>query len=182
MRFKQVGNKRDVIFMTIHNADTVQIAVGTPVVFVMNGTNDGLDVVLPTSAGTYSAEFVAGVADRTMNVGDYAEACVFGIFNNVALVVNSRANSSASWSTQASIAQGVAISLNSAANAFSTVASTIAYVTASTAAAAGTLTLGFPDIMGVLATSVGTIAGSASSTANTAIYSIMNVEGFIRIM
>ena len=99
---QSVGSKPSLIAVNVHNGDTVAIPQGTPVVLKMNGTNDGLDVVLPSTGGSdaQSYEFFYGVAARTMNVGDYAESFVFGIYNAAVLEIRTRAGTSggSSWS------------------------------------------------------------------------------------
>jgi hypothetical protein len=183
MRFKQVGNKRDIVAMTIHNADTVQIPLGTPVVLAMNGTNDGLDVVLPSTANSdnLSQAFWYGVADRTLNVGDYGEAFVFGIYNNIVLEIRTRAGTSggSSWSSVSSIPQGCYLSLDTANNCFTTQVSTYGAVTASTAAAAATYTY---SPKAVLNSSFASLAGVATSSSDTRTVSTVAVAAFIRML
>lgn len=183
MRFKQVGNKADTIFLTIHNADTVAIPLGSPIVLAMNGTNDGLDVVLPSTANSdnLSQAFRYGVADRTMNVGDYAEACVFGIYNNVVLSIRTRAGTSAgsSWSAVASMTQGAFLALDTVNNAFTTAVSTYQAVSASSAVTPATFT---NRALAVLAKNFGALAGVATSTSDTRTVSTVAVAAFIRML
>jgi hypothetical protein len=183
MRFKQAGNKRDIIAMVVHNADTVSIPVGTPIVLNMNGTNNGLDVCLISTAAadSFTHGLKYGVVTRTLNVGDYGESIVFGIHTNVILSVNTRAGTSggSSWSTVTSFSSGQALTFDTVNNAFTTCASTQALAQSATA---GSYVLSIPGIPAILAQSVASNAGSATSTANSLTVSTISVQAFIRML
>lgn len=170
MRFKQVGNKRDIVDIVVHNAEaSASIPSGTPVAFVMNATNDGLDVVLPSTAGAAKAtSFAAGIALKTMAAGDYGEAQVFGFCQNVVLKRQTRSDSTGDWSSNASgFATGLVLLIDTVYNAMSTAASTGASIYAPIA---------------VLAESVASWASTASNTADTRTVITVATKAFIRMM
>jgi hypothetical protein len=167
---KTVGNKRDICAIVVHNAEaSASIPAGTPICFVMNATNDGLDVVLPsTGAGAKSTSFAAGIALKTMAAGDYGEAQVFGFCQNVVLKRQTRSDSSGDWSSNnAGFPVGLALLIDTVYNAMSTAASTGASIYSPIA---------------VLAESVATWASTASNTGDTRTVITTATKAFIRMM
>jgi hypothetical protein len=170
MRFKTVGNKRDIVACVVHNAEaSASIPAGTPVAFVMNATNDGLDVVLPSSAtGAKATSFAAGIALKTMAAGDYGEAQIWGFCQNVVLKRQTRSDSTGDWSSNnTGFATGLALLIDTVYNAMSTAASTGASIYAPIA---------------VLAESVATWASTASNTGDTRTVITVATKAFIRLM
>lgn len=193
MRINLVQGKSTPARMTvaIHNADTVTIPAGTLVVFNMNGTNNGLDVVLQSTQASaiQSQGLRAGVVFNNVPVGGFDEAVVFGYTNYLLLIRQTRAASTAVWATEAARSIGeyltftsiaTAASIPNLTNGFSTVASTFLAVSASTATAAATITILSPDA--VLATTLASYASSASTTSDTRTAITAAVKAFIRIM
>jgi hypothetical protein len=189
MRNRQVGNKADLIAVVVHNADTVSIPAGSPVVLNGNGTNDGLDVVLPATSGALLNILGGshGITTKTLAVGDYGDAIVYGFHPSVTLEINSRANSGASWSTQAAFSGGQFLSIDTVANLLVTYAATVGINTNSlTNNALGTY---YTQPIAVLlggssgtGSCVASQAASASSTADTRVYITASVHAFIRMM
>ena len=171
MRFKMAGNKNDICAIVIRNAEaSANIPVGTPVLFAMNGTNDGLDVVLPATGGAAKASFAAGVALNTLTAGQYGEAMVFGFVQNIVLLRQTRSASTADWSSNAAgFPTGDLLALDTAGNRFSTAAS-----------------VGVSAYMpiAVLAASVPSWASTASSdaTADTRLSITVTSKAFVRMM
>lgn len=124
IRLNQVGNKAGKISATITNGETsATIPRGTPVVLklssTLSATNDGLQVVLPSTAGdpvNYFGRF--GVSVDTMTTNQQSEAILFGVCNYALVTLMTRAASTNSWTSSASIASGVALGLDSLNNAF----------------------------------------------------------------
>jgi hypothetical protein len=171
----------DRMAVKIHNADTVTIPAGAPVVLNMNGTNNGMDVVLPSTSG--SLELIQalsyGVNTGPLAVGSYGEAIVFGMCQNLLLELNTRANSSASWSTYAALSIGQYLSIDTVNNMWVPALSGYPVVSASTAAAAQTI----PRApLAILGTSFASYAGSASSTNNSSTAQTAAVNAIIRMM
>lgn len=168
MRFKQNGNKRDLIAMVIHNADTVTIPVGTPVALVMNGTNDGLDVQLPSTLGAaYAHALSYGVALGPVAVGAYGEAIVFGFVQDLVIVQQTRASSTATWNSQASVAQNVLLNIDTVANGFDV---------------GGTLASTNYLPFAILGQSLASFASSASATSDTRTAITTMAKGFVRFI
>jgi len=111
MRTKAItGNKADRIIFSCRNMDVSAIPRGTPVLLqITAGTpadTDGLGVVLPSTGGAGSVQSLNfGVTTTALAPGDDGEVVVFGITNgNVQKVT--RANSTSSWPSAASVAKG----------------------------------------------------------------------------
>jgi hypothetical protein len=175
MRFKQVGNKADLIAVVVRNADTVAINPGTPVCLNMNGTNDGLDVVLPSTGGaTKSHAGAYGVAIaptgpglQGIPVNGYGEAQIFGVNGAVNLTRQTRASSTNTWNSEASIASYVIMQIDTSANGFSTVGTQ-----------AATQYLPFA----IMIQSLASYASSASATSDTRTAITASVKAFLRII
>lgn len=116
MRFKTVGNKVDKAFIVIRNpSTTVTIPNGAPCYFTMAATGStntppsiGVDVQNTASAtgvgqnffaGVVSAEVQQGAGPAGIAPGMYGEAQVWGFVQSLRLVAQTRASSSASFST-----------------------------------------------------------------------------------
>ena len=200
MRFKQVGNKSDLVGVVIRNNDTVTMNPGQPVVLSMdaggygseNNFGGGVDVVLPSTAGSINLIWALryGVNLKSTAINQFGEAQVFGFCNNLAIILMTRANSGASWSTFPNLSIGNYLTVDTVNNYFATMASTIPYLTISTQAAASSLTIF--DAFGVIGQTMSTVAmagttftltaGSASSTANTLTAITASIQAFVRMM
>ena len=176
MRFKLVGNKADVIGVVVRNADTVAILPGTPVCLNMNGTNDGLDVVLPSTGGATKAHAGAfgvtlsptGPGVQGIPINGYGEAQIFGVNAAVNLTRQTRAASTVSWNSEASIASYAVMQIDTSANGFST----------AIASQAATQYLPFA----VLLQSLASYASSTSATSDTRTAITAAVRAFLRII
>lgn len=176
MRMKQVGNKADLFAVVVRNADTVTIPLGTPVCLNMNGTNDGLDVVLPSTGGASKAHaFAYGVviSPATPNqqgilTNQYGEAQIFGFVNTCVLTRQTRAASTNTWNSEASIASYVLLQIDTVANGFSTSGGT----------QAATAYLPFA----ILQQSLASYASSASQTSDSRTAITAGVKAFVRII
>lgn len=169
MRMKQVGNKADVLAVVIRNADTATIPLGTPVILVLNGTNDGLDVVLPSTAGASKMHSLAyGVTiGPAITANSYGEAMIFGFHSNVVLTRQTRSASTVTWASEASIASFVLMNIESVANGFQ-IGATLA----------STNFLPFA----VLAQSLASYASSATATTDSRTALTAAVKAFLRII
>jgi hypothetical protein len=110
MRFKTVGNKVDKAFIVVRNpSSTVTIPFGAPCYFTMTATGQlGVDVQNCNSAAGVGQQFFAGiVADGGqagagslgLSPGQYGEAQVYGFVQSLRIIAQTRASSSASFST-----------------------------------------------------------------------------------
>ena len=182
MRFKQVGNKADIVAVVVHNDDTVTIPAGSPVILGYDATNDGLDVVLPSTSGGIQLILGLryGISTKTMLSGDFGEAIVFGFHPSVTLLRQTRASSTNTWQTEAARSVGEYLTIDTVNNLMVTQVSTYQYVTASTAGTPTTLTLSNPDC--VLGQTLASYASSASATSDTRTAITASVRAMVRMM
>lgn len=170
MRMKTVGNKRDLVAIVVRNAEaSASIAAGQPVCFVMNATNDGLDVVLPgTGAAVKATSFAAGIALQAMASGTYGESQVYGFCQNVVLKRQTRSDSTGSWSSNSDgFVTGLLLVVDTVYNAMSTLASS-----------GGSIYQPYA----VLAESVASWAATASTTSDTRTVITVATKAMIRMM
>lgn len=169
MRFKQAGNKFDNLSVVVKNAESSSsIPRGTPVALVFNGTDDGLGVVLPATSGAakYGA-YAYGVVTETLAAAAVGEAIVFGYVAYAIITRATRAASSDSWTSSQSVAQAVALNLDTINNAFllgATVPGTD------------------PLPKAALAESISSMAASASATSDTRTAITTGKKVFVRMM
>ena len=174
LRLNQVGNKAGRISATILNGETsATIPRGTPVVLKLSATavnaDDGLKVVLPSTAGdpvNYFGRY--GICTDTMTTGQQSEAILFGVCPYSLVTLATRAASTNSWTSSASIASGVALGLDSLNNALLIGASS-----------AGSL----PFAGGIfLLDSLASIAASATATTDTRTAITIAARTLVRFM
>ena len=167
MRFKQVGNKVDIVAVVVKNAEaSVAIPAGSPLALELNATNDGLAVVLPATAIANGYGGLFGVALGSIANGAYGEAQVFGFCQNVVVLSNTRAATTDSWTTR-SAAVGVNLVIDTVNNVFST--------------AGGTQAASAFIPFAILGASY-TGTGAASTSNNTLTASTLLVKAFLRMM
>jgi hypothetical protein len=162
------GDKRDVVSVLVRNDESSTISRGTPVVLQLDGTQDGIAVVLPSTAGqlkTTTCSF--GIALQDIAAGRYGKAQQFGFCDYVVLQGNTRAASTDSWSTIASGAAGVPLLVGTVDDDM--------YSAASIAASA------FQPVA-ALGASVASSAGSATTTANAATVITRTAKAVLRFM
>lgn len=201
MRMKMNGNKRDVMATVIHNAEaTASIKNGQPVCLVFvgdQGTHDGLDVILPSTAHGVNAgnEFscLYGIALTNLPggipAGGYGEAQVFGFCADIAFTAGTRSavTGGGSWSTINSQAAWVPLLPETVGNGWTTYNSA-QYLTVSTGT--GGVAPTFPAFQVLLtpysvssgSTGMYSIAASATNTSDTRTVQFSLVKGYVRIM
>ena len=116
------------------NADN-RIVIGTPLVLNLSGTaqpttaqdgfakgfQDGLQVVLPSTAGQIpTAHYMYGVALGNITPNQIGESMIHGVCNAVVEIVLTRTSTTSVWASYASIASGFMLSIDTANNAFAT--------------------------------------------------------------
>ena len=185
---KTVGSKRDAIYVVVRNADTVSMPIGTPV--CMNnlaGTGDGLDVVMPSTVAANGLQALLmgviaspGASSPGLAAGGYGEAQVWGFCPNILLTINTRSASTASWTSQTSIASGGFQQLipETVMNGWTTVAAQTFITGATTATSLFANFLPFA----LLGQSLASQAASASATSDTRTVIYAAVKGFLRIL
>src|SRR5674476_1430374 len=156
MRFKSVGNKRDSCYVVIKNGEvSAAIPQGSPVTLLFNGVEDGVQVVLPSTAGdAKNGSFKYGIATAALAAGAYGEAQVFGDSSYALMTKMTRATSTDSWTASQSSASGIALCWESVNNAIVGNASMVG-------------SLGTLGGAAVLAASLASSAASASGTGDT---------------
>jgi hypothetical protein len=114
------GGKNEDLIHVVKNAEaSVEIPAGTPCIYAMNGTDDGLAVVLPSSSTAVKASvFLAGVAQKTIPIGKMENVQVYGFNRFTRVYRGSRAASTDAWPTFAAFAIGDILQVNTVANAF----------------------------------------------------------------
>lgn len=171
MRIKTIGNKGDSALIVVRNADTASMPIGTPVIFAMNGTNDGLDVVLPATAGASKVQaMLCGIIATPggVAVNTTGEVVAYGLHTATVLTRQTRSASTVSWASEASIASYVQLQPETVANGMQTVGGTVA------------ASAFIP--YGILVQSLASYSSSASSTADTRTAITAAVRAFFRIM
>jgi len=112
MRFKNVGNKADIIALVVKNNDpnSVVILPGAPVFFNGTGTaaQRGLEVgasdALPNAVHAFFAGF--NMLGKSLNIGDFGEVMAYGYFDFARVLLSTRATSTDVWASYAAIALG----------------------------------------------------------------------------
>ena len=181
MRIKTIGNLKDKVICVVKSDEaSATIPRGTPVALVMDGTDDGLAVVLPSSSSLLKTNaFRYGVATTDILAGQVGEVQVFGFCEFVVLTLQTRANTSggSSFSTADTVALGQLLTIFSAANAFSTIANTVAF-----ASTDGFTLSNFEPAKAAIAQSLASTAGIATGTAETRTAITQGVKAFLRYM
>ncbi len=180
MRFQTLGDKSAFIANNFKNAETVTISRGAPAIMQLNGTNDGLAVVLPSTAGQgKSRQLFVGVALDDLAPGQVGQFQNFGFCRTISLVVQTRSATSggASWSSVASIASLVLLDIETINNVFITAASTTALASTDTLA----VTAAYQLYHAILAANVAsTTAGTATATSDTRTALTIAAKAFLR--
>jgi hypothetical protein len=172
MTSKTLGNnKAEAVYLSCKSAESsASIPRGTPVALVMNATNDGLAVVLPSTATATKAEVLAfGVTPAAIAAGNFGKVQAYGFCRNAVLVKRTRSATDADWASTAAAAVGAILTIDTVDNCFRVQGNNVITVkditgTAASDSVAASITLntipGFAP-MAVLCEAV------ASSTTNT---------------
>lgn len=171
MRINQVpGNTADHILLNALNAETSASAPrGTPMVLTVNGTNDGLAVVLPSTAtAAKTLGYCIGVATNKMDAGTYQDLIAYGVAPYVIVKQGTRAASSDSWTSSASLAALAVLAIDTVNNCFVT--------TAASLPASNYLPFA------IMAGSVASFAASATATSDARTVLTASVKAFLRFL
>lgn len=179
-------NKAEADFLVIGNRETSKINYGVPVVFVMDGTNDGFDVQLPSSSNAVKAStLVAGVAagqgDGSLAASSVGQVVqVYGIGNAIITTVLTRSATSAVWASLAGSSVGDMITINTVYNALDFGSAGSAVKAIHPFALAQSIASRTTAASGAAGTYASTITGGASSDTIAVISTLAKV--FIRVM
>lgn len=93
MRFKQVGNKADTMFIVVRSNETTKW-IRKGMIVCSQGSSQGKDVILPSSSvnAITAAALQVGVATNDIAPGQDGEAQVFGMCNFIAYPGSTRAS------------------------------------------------------------------------------------------
>lgn len=179
MNSQTLGDKRDFGSSRIRNDEaSTSLVKGQPVILTLDGTEDGLAVVLPSTAGATKLNFGYGVvSDDTVATGALGNVQRMGICLYNILVRATRAASSDSWTSSQSIASAVLLTIETVNNGWATQASTRSI--ASTVN--GTVT-DFAQAMAFLAETVASMAASATATSDTRTVITQAVKAFLKML
>jgi hypothetical protein len=168
MRNSKIGNVVEQVFLNVKSGEaSSSIPKGTPVVLELNGTDDGLAVVLPATGGTAFCAAAFGVTTAALAAGATGQVQAFG-FNRYSIIRRgTRAASSDSWTSSAAMSTGQLLVIDTVNNCFSTAASL---------AASAFLPLG------LLVESVASVAASATATSDTRTVITTSAKTFLRML
>lgn len=161
----------DAIIRVRNGETSATIPEGAPMCFVFNGTNDGVNVVLPATGGAgLATSMFAGVAGTAIPAGTIGPAIVFGFASNIRLVRATRAASTDAWGSTPAIAAGNLLSVVTNLNAF-----TFSATGAASAFLAGVMA-------GQTLASATTLVSSSAGTNDTRLADVTLIRGFVRSM
>lgn len=108
MRFRQNGNLGDVRMVVIKNASSITINAGCPTYFdfAATGKGRGRDVIPSESAAASTGTIRAGMATKALAQYETGDALVWGFTPSAVIVGNTRAASTDTWASVASVASG----------------------------------------------------------------------------
>jgi 3-deoxy-D-arabino-heptulosonate 7-phosphate (DAHP) synthase len=130
MSYQSLGDKAGFNSNHVRNAESSSsMPLGTPVCFQLNGTEDGLAVVLPASASASKCQsFFAGVVTDASGIaaGKIGNVQQFGIVRNALIKRTTRAASTDNWAaSMQSIAAEAFLAIDTTDNCFVTTAGTV---------------------------------------------------------
>jgi len=97
------GKSEGMVHVVKNAESSAVILAGQPAIFNMNGTDDGLAVVLPTSSTAAKiASFTAGVVVKDIPVGTLQNVQVYGLNRHTKIVRATRAASTNDWASNSS--------------------------------------------------------------------------------
>lgn len=168
MRYQTLGDKPNFVDLRVRNDETVSVPAGTPVAYVMDGTEDCLAVIKPSTSNLKATTFLAGIltGDLAATGNKLGNARAYGVVDAI-IVFATRAATTDSFASNASHAVGEKIYLNTGADAI-----------ALSATAASALDLP----LGALAETIASQASSASATTITALSITAKHKIFLRAL
>jgi len=168
MREQTLGDKPNFKDLRARNDETVSIPAGTPVAYKIDGTEDGLAVIKPSSSAAKNTTFFAGVLLETLGtaVPKLANMRAYGIVDAVVRLAT-RGVTSDSWTSLASQAIALRVVVDTINDCF---------LTSASAGSAAALPLGG------LAETIASQAASATATGLTLTVKTTLAKVFIRAM
>jgi hypothetical protein len=189
MNSPMIGNQAFKSFGNYKNAESsAVIPVGSPVCFVMNGTEDGYAAVLPSTAGAAKTpELFAGVSVTGPSVaaGVNGQLQVYGLCNYALFAQQTRAASTDSYASAASVAVGAPLQIDTVNNAFAVDSEVTGAMTIVTGATTATVAANFGNgkpPMFVMAQTLASAASAASTSSDATVKKTYGVKIFLRAM
>jgi hypothetical protein len=177
-------DKPEALENLVKNAEAADtIPAGSPVALVLNGTDDGLAVVLPKTATAVKGHTLNyGVALGPIAVGQRGRAQAYGFCRNTVTVVRTRSASDANWASTAAGAVGDPLIIDTANNAFKR--ASIPAVDVTGTAGSDTIARDFNMFapLAVLAQTLGSASTVASTAEDTRLVSTALVKTFLRML
>lgn len=182
----QLGPKSQVRKFNFKSAEaSASITQGRPLVFKMDGTEDGVRAVLPSSASALlAANFFAGINVSPADVvpNGYGTGQCWG-FCNAVVAQQTRAASSDSFSTAAALSVGQLLTIDTVVNALIAGPTILQMQTGTASGAMGTVNLAdfiHPEV--VLAQTLATAAGVATTSNDTRLAITSSLKVQLRLM
>lgn len=170
MQGKRIGNKPESLEIPVINGETSEVEPGTPVCFKFDATDDGIEVVLPATAGAAKADtLLAGIVvekNLPITLPKTGLAQVYGYCRVTKIVRQTRAATTDSFASYVAVAIGDRFVVNTIANAMSRSDAGVAGIAPGRVIAAETLASG---------------ASSASSTSITVTAITGTMKTFLRL-
>lgn len=167
----QLGNNKGSLnsdTIAVINGSASAIAKGAPAVFEMDGTDDGLSVHNASDAGvTVATGLLAGVAEESIAAGARGRVKMRGFVDNLLLIRATRAASTDSYATQAAIAKGDALTVDTVANGFGR-------------STAGAASMGLPAVVAI--GTLASVASAASTSSDSSTAKTAYIDAYVRIM
>lgn len=189
MNGPMIGNKAFAEAGNFRNVEaSASIPVGSPICYVMNGTEDGFAAVLPSTAGAAKCpELFAGVnvSPKAVAVNEYGVFRCYGFVNYALVVQQSRAASTDSYVSAAALSVGQPLAIDTVNNAFKTSSQVTGAMTIVTNATTDTVAVNFGDgtpPIAVMAQTLASASSSASTTSDTSVKKTYGVKVFLRAM
>ncbi len=169
MRFATLTKDRaEIIDLQVQNDDSTAFVIGEPVIWKMDGTDDGLDVEQTSSSTEIKSHFLAGICLSAIPAsGGLGMVRAYGVCPQIKIIRQTRAASTDSFQTLAAVSIGAALIIDTARDAMS-----------QNGTNAVSTFLPYCVAIGTLASSVST----ASTTSNSSLIVSTTIKGFIRIM
>ncbi len=178
-RNQTLGDKAAFRMENVRNAETVSVGRGTPLVYSLNGTEDGFAVVLPSTAGAdKSMKFLAGVAVDDIAAGQIGQVQCYALCRGVKITRETRSavTGGASWSSVTDLSIGSFLSLDTVNNAFLTMPATV------NVPATDSTALSLNNYYAWLAETVASVSASATATSDTRTALTVLAKAYIRML
>lgn len=156
------------VYIIVKNDNAATIVRGTPVYFVMDGTDDGLAVDNPSVGGaTKATSFFAGLIPRDLPSGEEGLSQVYGMVDALLLTRQTRAASTDSYASAASVGVGNRLNVETVGNGMSVSDAGVASVTLPFCA---------------VGESLASAASSASTSSDSSLKKQNTVKGYLHGM